>query len=83
MKHVFIIIIVIGCFAAATFLNFRTSSAAMDEGDFSLSALMLSQAGGEDHCFNRPGENTEVMFREAIIAWTHIGSNGTTVSISD
>ena len=56
MKNVFIIIM-IGCFAAATFLNFKTSSA-MDEGVFSLSALMLSKAGGEDHCVNRPGENT-------------------------
>ena len=38
MKNVFIIIM-IGCFAAATFLNFRTSSVAIDEGDFSLSAF--------------------------------------------
>lgn len=57
MKNVFIIIMIIGCFSAATFLNFKPSSA-MDERDFSLSALVLSQAGGEDHCINRPGENT-------------------------
>ena len=56
MKNV-LIIIMIGCFAAATFLNFKTSSA-MDEGDLSLSALTLSQAAGEYACLTRPGENT-------------------------
>ena len=56
MKNVFLVVVII-CFVAGVFLNFKTSSE-KGEDNFSLSTLMLSQAGGEDHCVNRPGENT-------------------------